>query len=82
VKNLHLPLPEATYEQLRSEALRSGIPATSMARRAIQTWLEARAKAQRNTEIMAYASKMAGTAVDLDAALERATIELLKESRS
>jgi hypothetical protein len=77
MKNFHLPLPEHVYEQLRTEAQRSQIPATSMARHAIQSWLAARKKAARKEEIAAYAAEMAGTEFDLDRELEAASSELL-----
>jgi hypothetical protein len=35
MKNLHLPLPEQTYTQLRAEAERTQVPATTLAREAI-----------------------------------------------
>ncbi len=79
MKNFHLPLPDEVYEDLKMEAERSRIPATSMARQAIQTWLTARKKATRDRAIKAYAAKMAGTGLDLDRALERATLEVLLE---
>lgn len=82
MKNFHLPLPEETYEELKTEAQRNRIPATSMARHAIQSWLAARQKAQRRNAIAAYAASMAGTRFDLDATLERATVELLLQSES
>lgn len=80
MKNFHLPLPDEVYDDLRLEAQRSRMPATSMARQAIQAWLAARKKASRNRAIKAYAVKMAGTEFDLDRALERATLDLLLES--
>jgi hypothetical protein len=82
MKNFHLPLPDQTYEALKTEAQRSRVPATSMARQAIQTWLEARKKAGRRRAIEQYAADMAGSESDLDAALERATVELLVDSDS
>jgi hypothetical protein len=82
MKNFHLPLPDQVYDELKSEAERSRVPATSMARQAIQTWLAARRKAARKQAIAAYASTMAGTEFDLDQALERATLDLLLESES
>ncbi|HXP83159.1 MAG TPA: hypothetical protein VN841_00475 [Bryobacteraceae bacterium] len=82
MKNFHLPLPDHTYEALRTEAQRSRVPATSMARQAIQTWLQARKKAGRRKAIEQYAAEMAGSKFDLDAALERATVELLLDSES
>lgn len=79
MKNFHLPLPDEVYDDLKTEAERSQMPATSMARQAIQAWLMARKKIARNRAIKAYAVKMAGTEFDLDRALERATLEVLQE---
>ena len=53
-----------------------------MARLAIQSWLAARKKTVRKQAIAAYAAGMAGTAFDLDWALEAATVDLLIESES
>jgi hypothetical protein len=79
MKNLHLPLPDQIYDELKTEAQRSQIPATSMARLAIQTWLAARKKAARKQAIAAYAAENAETDLDLDRVLENATIEFLLE---
>ena len=35
MKNFHLPLPEQTYTHLRAEAERAHVPATALAREAI-----------------------------------------------
>jgi hypothetical protein len=80
MKNFHLPLPDQVYDQLRTEAQRSRVPATSMARHAIQTWLAARKKATRKQAIAAYAAEMAGTEFDLDPQLEAASLDFLFES--
>jgi len=80
MKNLHLPLPTETYDDLRREAEKSQVPATSMARQAIQAWLAARKRAERKQAIAAYAARMAGTEFDLDRALEDATLEVLREA--
>jgi len=77
MKNFHLPLPDQVYEELKAEAQLSRLPATSMARLAIQTWLAARKKAARKQAISAYAAEMAGTEFDLDPRLEAASLELL-----
>ncbi len=82
MKNFHLPLPDQIYDELKSEAERSRMPATSMARYAIQTWLAARKKTARRQAIAAYAAEMAGSEFDLDRALESATLDLLLESES
>jgi hypothetical protein len=77
MKNFHLPLSEGTYAELRAEAERTQLPATTIAREAIFQWLRARKKAERRQAVMEYASSMAGTRFDLDAVLESAAIEEL-----
>ena len=77
MKNFHLPLPEATYDELRAEAERVQLPATTVAREAISSWLRARKKAARRQAVMEYAARMAGTRFDLDPILEAAAIEEL-----
>ena len=75
MKNFHLPLPEQTYLGLRAEAERTGLPATMLAREAVDWWLRQQARKVRHDAIAAYASEMAGTRLDLDADLESAAIE-------
>ena len=75
MKNFHLPLPEQTYLGLRAEAERTGLPATTLAREAVDWWLRQQARKVRHDAIAAYASEMAGTRLDLDADLESAAIE-------
>ena len=75
--NFHLPLPARLYEQLREEAERSGQPATLVAREALRSALHHRRKMRLHAEIAAFASKHAGTAIDLDEELERAALETL-----
>ena len=82
MKNFHLPLPDQIYDELKAEAERSRMAATSMARYAIQTWLAARKKTARRQAIAAYATEMAVTEFDLDRALESATLDLLLESEA
>ena len=82
MKNFHLPLPEQTYGELRAEADRRRVPATSLARQALQEWLRARKKAATRRAIAVYASEMAGTEFDLDQRLEAATIESLLRSET
>src|SRR5579864_3725793 len=77
IKNFHLPLPEHTYVQLRAEAERTQVPATTLAREAIVSWLSQQARKARREAIMAYAAEMAGTDLDLDHHLESAGIEHL-----
>ena len=83
MKNFHLPLPEQTYMGLRSEAERTGVPATTLAREAVDCWLRQQARKARHDAITAYATEMAGTRLDLDADLESAAIEhILNTSKS
>ena len=77
MKNFHLPLPEGTYAELRTEAERVQLPATTVAREAIAFWLRARKKAERQNAIAAYAAEMADTRFDLDKNLESAAMEQL-----
>jgi hypothetical protein len=80
VKNFHLPLPDDTYEQLRAAAVRSNTPATALAREAIDFWLKQQLRRARHDAIAAYAAETAGTVLDLDADLEAAGIEHLKDA--
>jgi hypothetical protein len=80
MKNFHLPLPEETYSQLRAEAERSRVPATSLAREAIDTWLRQQQRKARHDAIAAFAGEMAGSRLDLDPDLESAGIEHLQKS--
>lgn len=77
MKNFHLPLPEQTYTGLRAEAERTGVPATTLAREAVDWWLRQQGRKVRHDAIVAYAEEMAGTPLDLDADLESAAIEHL-----
>jgi hypothetical protein len=77
MKNFHLPLPEQTYDQLRAEAERMQVPATTLAREAVDWWLRQQFRKARQDAIRAYAAEMAGTALDLDSDLESAAVEHL-----
>jgi len=76
-RNLHVPLPGTLHDRLRAVAVRSGRPATSVAREAIESWVEERERQAVHEAIATYATEMAGTAADLDEALERAALALL-----
>jgi hypothetical protein len=78
LRNFHVPLPEDLYNRLREEADRSKQPATETARQAIESWLEQRRKTALHEAIAAYAGRHAGTPVDLDEALEAASLEHLR----
>lgn len=75
MKNFHLPLPEQTYLSLRAEAERTGVPATTLAREALDFWLRQQLRKARHDAIAAYAAEMAGTRLDLDVDLEAAASE-------
>ena len=77
MKNLHVPLPETLYLELRAEADRERRPATEVARQAIDDWLAERKRKQIYDALQEYARKMAGTGVDLDPELEASGIECL-----
>jgi hypothetical protein len=77
MKNFHLPLPEQTYAHLKAEAERTQVPATAIAREAVDWWLRQQSRKARQEEIAAYAAEMAGTRLDLDADLESAAVEHL-----
>jgi hypothetical protein len=81
MKNFHLPLPEQTYAQLRAEAKRMQVPATALAREAVDWWLRQQFRKARQDAIAAYAAEMAGTHFDLDSQLESAAIEHLVKAR-
>ncbi|MBN8734070.1 MAG: hypothetical protein J0L64_26265 [Acidobacteria bacterium] len=82
MKNFHLPLPEQTYTLLRAEADRAQVPATTLARQAIDAWLRDQARRARHDAISSYAAETAGTALDLDRELESAAVDhLLKSER-
>jgi hypothetical protein len=80
VKNFHLPLPEKTYTDLRTEARRSQVPATSLARQAVEEWLKARRRSERKRQIAAFAAEAGGGGLDLDRDFEAAAIEFLRET--
>jgi len=75
MKNFHLPLPESTYALLIAAAERAQVPATILAREAIESWLRDQARESRHDSIAAYSSELAGTDLDLDRELESAGID-------
>jgi len=80
-RNLHVPLSGPLHDRLRAEATRSGRPATTLAREAIEAWIEQRERQVVHQAIVEYASEMAGSPADLDENLERAGVEHLVSSR-
>jgi len=81
MRNFHLPLPEETYSRLRTESQRTKVPATTLAREAVEWWLREQLRKVRQEAIAAYAEEMAGTRLDLDPELEKAGIELLMKTK-
>ena len=85
MKNFHVPLSDETYDRLRTTAERSKVPATALAREAIDFWLREQSRKARHDAIAVYAMESAGTSFDLDTDLEAAGIEHLvklgKESK-
>lgn len=75
--NLHIPLPGELHDRLRSEAHRSGRPATAIARDAIAAYLDLLRKTARSTAIRAFADAHAGGELDHDPALQEAGLESL-----
>lgn len=80
-RNLHVPLPGTLHDRLRAVATRAGRPTTSLARDAIEAWVEERERQAVHDAIAAYATEMAGSAADLDESLEQAAIEHLRGRR-
>lgn len=80
-RNFHVPLSESVYEKLRDEATRSGEPATELARQAIEAALTERRRLRLGESIATYAEAAAGTADDLDPALERSATQHLVRRR-
>jgi predicted transcriptional regulator len=81
MKNFHVPLPDDIYNNLRTAAERSQVPATALAREAIDFWLRHQARKARHAAIASYAAEVEGTSLDLDADLESAGIEHLLKTR-
>jgi predicted DNA-binding protein len=81
LRNLHVPLPGALHQRLRAAATRSGRPATTLAREAIEAWIREREREQISDHIAEYAAGVAGSTADLDPALERAGVDHLLGKR-
>ena len=81
-QNFHLPLPDAVYRRLRKEADRRRVPATTLAREAVEVWLEKAHWDALHAEIAQYAQQQAGTKADLDEQLESAAVKTLNSSEA
>jgi len=75
--NFHLPLPKETYSKLREVSKRRSLPATVLARDAINQWLEKVEKEELDHQIEAFAQAAAESDTDLDETLESAAVEHL-----
>lgn len=79
VKKLNLPMPPELHEALFAESRILGVPATRIARSALEDWLAKRRRARLEEEIYRFATTHGGTELDLDPQLEQAaTAELLR----
>lgn len=76
-RNFHVPLSAETYRALREEADRQQRAATALAREAVEDWLGRLRAEALHADIAAYAARQAGTAADLDPALEAVGVENL-----
>jgi len=63
--------------ELRAEAERTGVPATTLAREAVDAWLRQQKRKARHDAIAGFAAETAGTHLDLDTDLESVGIQHL-----
>ncbi|MFL6203533.1 MAG: hypothetical protein ACJ76J_30570 [Thermoanaerobaculia bacterium] len=82
MSNFHLPLPPELHEMLRTEAERSGQPATTLAREALLSWLIRRRDERLHEEISSWAAEHAGSDLDLDRDLENEGLEVFRAELS
>ena len=83
MENFRLPPPERTYTVLRTEADRLQVPATTLAREAIDVCLKDQTRKATHNAIAEYAVELAGSELDLDHELESAGVEhLVKTSKA
>jgi len=77
-KKFNLPLPEEIHAALFDESRRTGVPATRLAREALEHWLRERERQRRRDEVRRFAIEHAGGEYDLDPALESIAAEELR----
>ena len=77
-KKFNLPLPEKTHAALFDESRRTGVPATRLAREALEDWLRQRERERRREEVRRFAMQHAGGDYDLDPALESIAADELR----
>lgn len=80
-RNFHVPLSDELHQEIHNEAKRTGRPATVLVRDAVESWLREQRRAAVHEEIAAYAQRWAGSEVDLDEALEAASVDHLTKRR-
>jgi hypothetical protein len=78
-RKFNLPLPEEIHAALFDESRRTGVPATRLAREALEDWLRRRERDRRREEVRRFAMDNAGGEYDLDPALESIAAEELQE---
>lgn len=79
-KNFHLPLPEALYDELHGVAAAHDKPATRLAVELVEQGLAELRRRERSRQIATYAAAMAGASEDLDAALEAAGLDSIRDA--
>jgi predicted transcriptional regulator len=77
VRTFHLPLSDELHDALREEAAAERRPATDVVRDALSRWIQAQRRQRLADEIQRFAVAEAGTALDLDAELEAASVATL-----
>jgi hypothetical protein len=78
--NFHVPLPGDVYASLRTAAEEESTPATVLARRAIEDYLDARKRIMVREALAEYAAAVAGSPADLDVELESAASDVVAGS--
>lgn len=80
MQNFHVPLTDETWTELKQEARKSRVPATRLAREALEEWLALRRRQARDDAIRRYALQHGGGPEDLDEALVQAgALHLVEE---
>jgi hypothetical protein len=79
VRNFHVPLAANLYTELHRQAALAGLPATALAREALDDWLRQRKRERLQSELQAYVTATAGTHEDLDDELAHTSAELFAE---
>ncbi len=78
-RNFHVPLTEELYVLLQQEARERKLPATRLAREAIEHHLRFLRRATLFQQISDFADEHAGTDLDLDPELEEAGLQAIHE---